>query len=240
MVWEFATAVAGRLLGINPFDQPDVEAPRSPPAACWTRSPSRTPASFVDGAIEVRGGDWLARRSHGRGSRRRPARQARPDDSYLSVQAYFDRLAFAALEGVRRRARRRQRPAGHVRLGAAVPALHRPVPQGRTRDRRVPPGHRGSRGGPGHPGPSVHLRGTDLRPGRRRCPGPGRARPPVLRLHLTDRAAGVAQLQEIVAALPPGSPSPKAKAPTQPCQKPNAAGIRGRGAIRSGIRVTAV
>ena len=26
MAWEFATAVAGRLLGINPFDQPDVEA----------------------------------------------------------------------------------------------------------------------------------------------------------------------------------------------------------------------
>ncbi|MBT8163901.1 glucose-6-phosphate isomerase, partial [Arthrobacter sp. GN70] len=26
LVWEFATAVAGRLLGINPFDQPDVEA----------------------------------------------------------------------------------------------------------------------------------------------------------------------------------------------------------------------
>ena len=26
MVWEVATAVAGRLLGINPFDQPDVES----------------------------------------------------------------------------------------------------------------------------------------------------------------------------------------------------------------------
>ena len=26
LVWEYATAVAGRLLGINPFDQPDVES----------------------------------------------------------------------------------------------------------------------------------------------------------------------------------------------------------------------
>ena len=26
LLWEFATALAGRLLGIDPFDQPDVEA----------------------------------------------------------------------------------------------------------------------------------------------------------------------------------------------------------------------
>jgi glucose-6-phosphate isomerase len=29
LVWEYAIAVAGRLLGINPFDQPDVEASSS-------------------------------------------------------------------------------------------------------------------------------------------------------------------------------------------------------------------
>ncbi len=40
-VWEFATAVAGRLLGINPFDQPDVEAAKWPRAACWTHALSR-------------------------------------------------------------------------------------------------------------------------------------------------------------------------------------------------------
>ena len=28
LLWEFATAVAGRLIGINPFDQPDVELAR--------------------------------------------------------------------------------------------------------------------------------------------------------------------------------------------------------------------
>ena len=30
--WEMATAVAGSIIGINPFDQPDVEAARSRPA----------------------------------------------------------------------------------------------------------------------------------------------------------------------------------------------------------------
>ncbi|TFI40095.1 glucose-6-phosphate isomerase, partial [Micrococcus endophyticus] len=29
LLWEVATAVAGRLLGINPFDQPDVEAAKT-------------------------------------------------------------------------------------------------------------------------------------------------------------------------------------------------------------------
>ncbi|HEX2290514.1 MAG TPA: glucose-6-phosphate isomerase, partial [Pseudonocardiaceae bacterium] len=29
LLWEHATAVVGRLLGINPFDQPDVEAGRT-------------------------------------------------------------------------------------------------------------------------------------------------------------------------------------------------------------------
>ena len=31
--WEMATAVAGSIIGINPFDQPDVEARRSRPAS---------------------------------------------------------------------------------------------------------------------------------------------------------------------------------------------------------------
>ena len=63
LVWEYATAVAGRVLGINPFDQPNVtESPRTTP----TRSseagdgplPEGDPA-FTDGAIEVYGDGGL-------------------------------------------------------------------------------------------------------------------------------------------------------------------------------------
>src|SRR6478736_9962368 len=100
MVWEFATAVAGRLLGINPFDQPDVEAAKVAARGLLDAQPEPTPASFVDGAIEVRGGDWL-------GGATTAAEAVKAllgtlaADSYLSVQAYFDRLAFAGLEGIR-------------------------------------------------------------------------------------------------------------------------------------------
>ena len=59
MVWEFATAVAGRLLGINPFDQPDVEAAKIAARGLLDAQPAPTPANFTDGAIEVRGGEWL-------------------------------------------------------------------------------------------------------------------------------------------------------------------------------------
>ena len=62
MVWEFATAVAGRLLGINPFDQPDVEAAKVAARGLLDAQPEPTPADFTDGAIEVRGGG-LARRA---------------------------------------------------------------------------------------------------------------------------------------------------------------------------------
>jgi glucose-6-phosphate isomerase len=100
MVWEFATAVAGRLLGINPFDQPDVEAAKIAARGLLDAQPEPTAAAFVDGAIEVRGGEWL-----GSAATAEEAVRALLDtleaDSYLSVQAYFDRLAFAQLEGVR-------------------------------------------------------------------------------------------------------------------------------------------
>src|SRR6478672_5260324 len=59
MTWEFATAVAGRLLGINPFDQPDVEAAKVAARGLLDAQPEPTPARFTDGAIEVRGGEWL-------------------------------------------------------------------------------------------------------------------------------------------------------------------------------------
>ena len=50
---------------------------------------------------------------------------------YLAVMAFLDRFGDAAVAGLRPALARGQRPGGDLRLGAAVPALHRPVPQGR-------------------------------------------------------------------------------------------------------------
>ncbi len=95
-VWEFATAVAGRLLGINPFDQPDVEAAKVAARGLLDARPEPTPAAFTDGAVEVRGVDWL-----GSASIVSEAVQALlvqlGTDGYLSVQAYLDRISHAPL-----------------------------------------------------------------------------------------------------------------------------------------------
>ncbi|BAS17987.1 transaldolase [Arthrobacter sp. Hiyo8] len=99
-VWEFATSVAGRLLGINPFDQPDVEAAKIAARGLLDARPEPTPANFVDGAIEVRGGAWLGDAATAADAVKALLGEL-GTDGYLSVQAYFDRIAFAQLEGIR-------------------------------------------------------------------------------------------------------------------------------------------
>jgi glucose-6-phosphate isomerase len=200
MVWEFATAVAGRLLGINPFDQPDVEAAKVAARGLLDAQPEPTPAAFVDGFIEVRGGDWL------RGAA--TAEEAvgallgtLDDDSYLSVQAYFDRLAFAGLEGIRDQlAEASGRPVtfgwgprflhstGQFHKGGPAIGVFLQVTAAPAEDLAIP----------GRPFTFGELIAAQAAGDAQVLAGHGR---PVLRLHLTDRAAGVAQLQGIIAAL---------------------------------------
>lgn len=200
MVWEFATAVAGRLLGINPFDQPDVEAAKVAARGLLDAQPEPTPAAFVDGAIEVRGGGWLGDASTAEGAVK-ALLDTLASDSYLSVQAYFDRLAFAGLEGIR------------DELAAAT---GRPVTFG-WGPRFLHSTGQFHKGGPAI---GVFLQVTAAPAGDLGIPDRpfsfgeliaaqaagdaqvlGEHSRPVLRLHLTDRAAGVAQLQDVVAAL---------------------------------------
>ncbi|MGO1052519.1 glucose-6-phosphate isomerase [Crossiella sp. CA198] len=94
LLWEYATAVAGRVLGINPFDQPDVEAAKKA-ARALLDAPTSTPAtpSFVDGAVEVHAaGDWLPAEAATVADAVRALVAALPKHGYLSVQAYLDRL----------------------------------------------------------------------------------------------------------------------------------------------------
>ncbi|WP_457962361.1 glucose-6-phosphate isomerase [Arthrobacter sp. D1-29] len=200
MVWEFATAVAGRLLGINPFDQPDVEAAKVAARGLLDAQPEPTPAAFVDGAIEVRGGDWL-----GDATTAEDAVHALlgtlAADSYLSVQAYFDRLAFAQLEGIRDElAAVSGRPVtfgwgprflhstGQFHKGGPAIGVFLQVTAAPAADLAIPD----------RPFTFGELISAQAAGDAQVLAGHGR---PVLRLHLTDRAAGVAQLQAIVAAL---------------------------------------
>jgi glucose-6-phosphate isomerase len=53
ILWEVATAVAGRILGVNPFDQPDVESAKIATRA-FLDAPARTSAaSVVDGDVAL-------------------------------------------------------------------------------------------------------------------------------------------------------------------------------------------
>src|SRR5699024_9872467 len=63
-----------------------------------------------------------------------------------------------------------------LRLGPTLPPLDRAVPQGRSPDGRVHPGHRPPPGGPAGARAGVHPRRVHRRPGRWRCRGPRRAR----------------------------------------------------------------
>ncbi|MCR1160166.1 glucose-6-phosphate isomerase [Paenarthrobacter sp. UW852] len=199
-VWEFATAVAGRLLGINPFDQPDVEAAKVAARGLLDARPEPTPAAFTDGVVEVRGGDWL-----GSAATVAEAVQALLDqlgaDGYLSVQAYLDRISYAPLEGIRDElAAASGRPVtfgwgprflhstGQFHKGGPAIGVFLQVTAAASTDLEIPE----------RPFTFGQLIAAQASGDAQVLEGHGR---PVLRLHLTERAAGVAQLQDVVAAL---------------------------------------
>ncbi len=113
MLWEVATAVAGRLLGINPFDQPDVESAKTAARSMLDDPPSSEESGSSE-AVEVTtlGGDWY----DGSGSLDDAVTallgQLDPEHGYVAVMAYLDRWAHAALEEQVRAplARRAERP----------------------------------------------------------------------------------------------------------------------------------
>ncbi|WP_209560870.1 glucose-6-phosphate isomerase [Frigoribacterium sp. PvP032] len=110
MVWEYAVAVAGRLLDINPFDQPDVESAKVATRALLDDRPAPTPPAFTAEGVEVRqvGGVELGDSLESAVS---ALLSALTDDGYLSIQAYADRVAYPQLEELRDvLAARTQRP----------------------------------------------------------------------------------------------------------------------------------
>ena len=113
LLWEVATAAAGRLLGINPFDQPDVESAKKAARTLLESPRSSTEPDFVDGPVAVRalGGDWLGDARSLDEAVDRLLAQVDAENGYLAVMAYADRLRDADLEGVRESlARRVRRP----------------------------------------------------------------------------------------------------------------------------------
>ncbi|MDJ0314988.1 glucose-6-phosphate isomerase [Arthrobacter sp. H35-D1] len=204
MVWEFATAVAGRLLGINPFDQPDVEAAKTAARGMLDATPAPTPALFTDGAIEVRTANhdagWLAGAAT-LAQALTVLAGALPADGYLSVQAYLDRLAHASMAEIRDGlAEATDRPVtfgwgprflhstGQFHKGGPAVGVFLQVTGAAAQDLAIPQ----------RPFSFGELIAAQAAGDAAVLADHGR---PVLRLHMTDVAAGVAQLQTAVAAL---------------------------------------
>ena len=113
LLWEAATVVAGRLLGINPFDQPDVESAKLAARSMLEGEPDTAPADAVDGAVEIRalGGDWLGGVTTVREALDALLTELDGDAGYVAVMAYLDRIRDADLSDVRRKlAIRTRRP----------------------------------------------------------------------------------------------------------------------------------
>jgi glucose-6-phosphate isomerase len=115
LLWEVATAAAGRLLGINPFDQPDVESAKNAAREMLDGTPETDEPAFVDQGVEVRAlggrGDWLGDATTLEEAVGGLFTQLDPVRGYVAVMAYLDRIAHADLAGVRRAvALRTERP----------------------------------------------------------------------------------------------------------------------------------
>ncbi|MGC4773132.1 glucose-6-phosphate isomerase [Micromonospora sp. DT44] len=198
LAWEYATAVAGVVLGIDPFNQPNVtESKENTNKILASGLPTEEP-SFTEGAIEVYApqgapGDlagvlrWLL---DGLG-----------DDGYLAVMAYLDRFADADTAGLRPLlADASGRPVtfgwgprflhstGQYHKGGPQVGSYLQVTGAVADDLDVP----------GKPYTFGELQAAQAAGDRQALAGRER---PVLRLHLTDRAAGVAQLLDAAGQL---------------------------------------
>ena len=182
MLWEVATAAAGRLLGINPFDQPDVESAKKAARGLLDAAGSAAGAGRPSPTAPSRSAPSAATGSA------RPATvataldalfdQLDPHHGYVAVMAYLDRLADAQLADVpgAALARRTERPTtfgwgprflhstGQFHKGGPATGVYLQVTAAPHQDLAVP-------------GRDVHLRRLHRRAGRRRRAGAGRPRP---------------------------------------------------------------
>ncbi|MGY4856924.1 glucose-6-phosphate isomerase [Cryobacterium sp. AP23] len=101
LVWEYATVVAGRLLGINPFDQPDVESAKIATRGLLDSRPEPEPAAFISDGIEVRGTPHVIGAASDLASAVDALLEELGPDGYVAVQAYVDRLALPQLAELR-------------------------------------------------------------------------------------------------------------------------------------------
>jgi glucose-6-phosphate isomerase len=100
MIWEVATAVAGHLLGINPFDQPDVESAKIAARAFLDGTPAAVEPFAIDGDVTLTAAGYSPTATTVDAAVRELLAQL-ASNGYLSIHAYSDREAGSGLESIR-------------------------------------------------------------------------------------------------------------------------------------------
>lgn len=197
LVWEYATAIAGQVLGINPFDQPNVTESKDNTRVLLAEGLPAEEPTATDGAVQLYGTTATT------------VEQALTElvqtvgaEGYLAVMAYLDRRADAAVAELRPQlATACGRPVTFgwgPRFLHSTGQYHKGGPQvgaflqitGEAGEVDPPV--------PGQPYTFGQLIAAQATGDRQALAGRGR---PVLRLHLTDRAAGVRQLLAAATAM---------------------------------------
>lgn len=204
LLWEVATAVAGSLLGINPFDQPDVESAK---VAARGMLDSPAPASSepaIDQAVEIRssGDDSLVSASDATVTEAVKALLDRvPENGYLAVMAYLDRISESHLEELRPQLSavcgrpvtfgwgpRFLHSTGQFHKGGPAVGVFLQITTSAAEDVSVPE----------RPFTLSELIAAQASGDAKVLADHGR---PVLQLHLSDREAGIAQVLDAIANL---------------------------------------
>ncbi|TDE07376.1 glucose-6-phosphate isomerase [Jiangella asiatica] len=199
LLWEYATAVAGKLLGINPFDQPDVESAKAAARGLLDATPGPQPPAFVDGGVEVRGSAGLLDGVDSLAGAVEALLGGLEPNGYLAVMAYLDREgADAVLADVRVPLEQRtERPAtfgwgprflhstGQYHKGGPARGVFLQITGTAVEDLPIPD----------RPFTFGQLIAAQAAGDAQVLADLGR---PVLRLHLTDRAAGVQTLRGVL------------------------------------------
>ncbi|TDD66654.1 glucose-6-phosphate isomerase [Actinomadura rubrisoli] len=211
LLWEYAAAVAARVIGVDPFDEPDVRDSRESTAALL-RSEEGTaptvvsrPPVLVSGPVEVHAPEELLKGAGTLTDAMETLLEAVPEHGYLAVLAYLDRSGEAGAADLRsllagRGAKLRKRPApvtfgwgprhlhatGQYHKGGPRNGAFLQITGAVTADVPVP----------GRPYTLGELQLAQAFGDLRVLRSLGR---PAVRLHLRDRSEGLAHLTEALA-----------------------------------------
>ncbi len=197
LLWEYATAIAGRIIGINPFDQPDVESAKQAARDMLEGAGDSPTPAFTDGPVEVYASDGLlSGESTVADALATLLGQLDAEHGYLAVMAYLDRARQADFAQVRGRlAERTGRPTtfgwgprflhstGQYHKGGPATGVYLQVTAEPLEDLDIP----------GRPFTFGGFISAQAIGDASVLADHGR---PVLRLHLTDQAAGLGVLRE--------------------------------------------